>query len=94
MAKPYLEGRISYCKDWYGEGECFLFQTKWSDEPETAWGLDTAFYLLNPDGEKMKIAHGDGEWLSYQALTKIREWLKLGVHIYFGREIECPKKEV
>lgn len=76
MAKKNLQGRIRYEENWNGHGEHFVFETKWSDEKE--WGLDTAFALLDYQGEK-------GAVVSYTAVTKIREWMKLGVQFYFGK---------
>lgn len=76
MAKAKLLGRIHYEEDWYGMGEHFVFETKWSNEDE--WGLDTAFKLLDYNGEQ-------GAVISYQALTKVREWTRLSVDFYFGK---------
>jgi len=76
MAKRRLEGRIRYEEDWGGRGEHFVFETKWSDEDE--WGLDTAFKLYDYGGDKAVV-------LNYQALTKIREWMNLGIDFHFGR---------
>lgn len=76
MAKKKLMGRIRYEEDWNGMGEHFIFENKWSDEDE--WGLEVAFKLLDYNGKK-------GEVISYQALTKIREWKRLGVDFYFGK---------
>lgn len=74
--KEKLQGRIHYEENWNGWGEHFIFETKWTDEDE--WGLDTAFKLLDYNGES-------GAVMSYQALTKVREWTRLGIDFYFGR---------
>ena len=78
--KPKLEARIRYVEDWHGEGEHFVFENKWTNEE--AWGLDTAFKLLDfiKDGKVVE----KGYLLSYQALTKIRELQKMGIPFYFG----------
>ena len=73
MAKPKLEGRIRYVKDWHGEGEHFIFENKWTNEGENEWGLESAFPLY---GDEHELIH-------YTALTKIREWKKLGIDFYF-----------
>lgn len=74
--KDHLEVRIRYVEDWDGQGEYFVFENKWTNEDE--WGLDTAFKLLDYNGKK-------GEVVSYQALTKIRELMKLGIPFRFGK---------
>ena len=76
MSKQKLQGRIRYVEDWNGQGEYFVFETKWSNEQD--WGLDTAFKLLDYGDEK-------GVVLNYTALTKIREWQKLGIEFWFGK---------
>ena len=43
--KNKLEGRIRYEENWRDEGEYYIFEIKWSNEGEDAWGLDTAFRL-------------------------------------------------
>lgn len=75
-AKDKLVGRIHYDEDWHGMGEHFVFETKWKSEDE--WGLDTAFKLLDYNGEK-------GAVISYTAITKIREWTRLGIVFHFGK---------
>lgn len=74
--KDHLEVRIRYVENWNGQGEHFVFENKWTNEDE--WGLDTAFKLLDYNGKK-------GEVVSYQALTKIRELMTLGVPFRFGK---------
>lgn len=64
------ECRIRYDEDWNGRGECFVFEGKWTDEDE--WGLDTAYALID-------------DKISYEALTKIRELMRNGVHFYFSQ---------
>lgn len=71
---PVLYGRIRYVENWNNLGEHYLFESKWSNEED--WGLDTAFRLLDYKDSK-------GEVLSYQALTKIREWQRLRIQFYF-----------
>lgn len=56
--------------------EAYVFEGKWSDEDENKWSLDTAFQLLDYEGEK-------GILLNYQALTKIRELQKMQIPFYF-----------
>ena len=74
MAK--LQGRIRYEENWNGRGEYFVYETKWSNEKE--WGLDTAFNLLDYGEEK-------GAVVRYEAVTKIREWMRQGVEVHFGK---------
>jgi len=64
-----LECRIRYEEDWKGQGEYYIFENKWTNEEE--WGLDTAFALKD-------------DRISYEALTKVRELMKMGIHFYFG----------
>ena len=71
----HYEGRIRYEEDWYGKGEHYVFEGRWSDEE---WGLDTAFKLLDYNEQK-------GILLNYEALTKIREWMRLGIPFHFGK---------
>ena len=73
--KPKLEGRIKYVED-FDDSEAFVFETKHTDEDE--WGLDTAFTLIPRDDDP----HND--LISYQALTKIREWMRIGISVRFG----------
>lgn len=74
--KNEYEERIRYEENWNGEGEHFIFEGKWTDEDE--WGLDSAFKLFDYEGEK-------GAVISYTALTKIRELMKLGVKFHFSK---------
>ena len=76
-SKPHYEERIRYEENWHGEGEHYIFEGKWKNEPETDWSLDTAFKLFDYDGRK-------GELINYQAITKIRELMKLGIPFYFA----------
>ena len=78
MSKEKLMGRIHYEEDWHGLGEHFIFDTKWSNEGEDDWGLDTAFKLLDYNGEA-------GAVISYKAITKIREWQRMGIDFRFGK---------
>lgn len=75
LDERHFEERIRYVEDWHGEGEHFLFEGKQSDED--AWGLDTAFKLFDLNGEKGVLVH-------YQALTKIRELIKMRIPYYFA----------
>jgi len=68
--EPRLECRIRYEADWCGRGEHFIFENKWTNEDE--WGFDTAFKLVD-------------ERLSYEALTKIRELMRMGIDFYFAK---------
>lgn len=78
--KDRLEVRIRYERDWNDQGEHFVFENKWTSEDE--WGLDTAFKLLDYDyGNGIE----KGAVISYQALTKIRELIKLGISFRFGK---------
>ena len=66
--EPKLECRIRYEEDWNGNGEYYIFENKWTNEEE--WGLDTAFCLID-------------NRLNYEALTKIRELMRMDIHFYF-----------
>ena len=69
MAKKVkLQGRIRYEENFMNNGEYYVFEIKHSDEKE--WGLDTAYKLID-------------DRLSYEALTKIREWQRLDIDFYF-----------
>lgn len=84
IAERHFVERIRYVENWNGgdgTGEYFLFEGKWSDEDDSHWGLDTAFKLLDLD---YKGIHEKGVLLNYQALTKIRELMKMGIDFYFG----------
>ena len=70
MKNEKLEARIRYEEDWNGMGEHFVYELKRADEDE--WGLDSAFKLID-------------DRLSYQALTKIREYMRLGIDFHFSR---------
>ena len=69
--------RIRYVEDWNGHGEHFVFEGKWSDKDE--WGLDSAFKLIDHEDKK-------GELISYQALTKIRELMKMDIDFWFSEQ--------
>ena len=81
--KEKLECRIRYDKDWNGQGEHFVFEDKWTDEDE--WGLDSAFPVCEIKDGNLSVGHGDGTLISYQALTKIRDLLRMGVSVRFGK---------
>lgn len=77
MAK--LEGRIRYVRDWYGDGEHFLFELRRRGESE--WSLDAAFPLVSyVDGDPVT---GEGKLINFRALTKVREWMRMGIEFYF-----------
>ena len=80
MDERHYQERIRYVEDWNGHGEYFLFEGKWSDEDD--WGLDTAF-KLQPLVTKDETI--EGELISYQALTKIRELMKMDVNFWFAK---------
>lgn len=67
MKKNKIIGRIKYYKDFYGT-EGYAFEIYQGEE---SWGLDT-FYPLD-----------ENDKLSYQALTKIREWQVFEVDFHF-----------
>ena len=78
-SKPKLVGRIRYVEDYDGKGhEYYVFENKWTDEEH--WGLECAFRLLDYDDG---VRHEDAVLLSYQALTCIRNWLRLGMTFHF-----------
>ena len=79
--EPRLEERIRYDKDWCGDGEHFVFESKWTNETE--WGLDSAFKLFDFVDKNGEVAE-KGTLINYKALTKIRELLKWGVRFYFS----------
>ena len=67
MAKAKLQCRIRYDENYRDTGkEYYVFETKWTTEEE--WGLDTAFPVKD-------------DMISYQALTRVRETMKLGIEI-------------
>ena len=84
MAKERKQiGRIRYVENWHDEGEHFVFEWKWDNEPETEWSLESAFPLVDVrDGE---YVYGEGDLIHYTALTKIRDWKKQGIEITFGK---------
>lgn len=77
--EPKLECRIRFVEDWNGEGEHYVFENKWTNEEE--WGLDTAYPLISYEGGNIVV--GRGAYMSYQAITKIRELIRNGIHFYF-----------
>ena len=78
--KPKLECRIRYEENWAGRGEYYVFENKWTDEE--GWGLDSAFPLVSYEDGNLVV--GKGDMLNYQALTKVRELMKLGIRFYFA----------
>lgn len=81
--KRKMLGRIRYDENWHNEGEHFVFEWKWSDEPDNAWSLDHAYGLHEVSNGKLQVGHGNGDFISYTALTQVREWLKRGMEIHF-----------
>ena len=73
--KRKMVGRISYVENWHGEGEHFVFEYRWDDEDE--WSFECVAPLCS--WEDGKLMTGKGDFLSYTALTKLREWSKLGI---------------
>ena len=70
MAKnKKMVGRIRYDENWHDEGEHYVFE--WRFEDEDSWRFECAAKLYN-FGEYKDMLH-------YTALTKIREWNKLGI---------------
>lgn len=68
-------GRISYVENWNNQGEYYVFEWKFEDEEN--WSFESAFPLCEwKDG---KTVLGSGNMIHYTALTKIREWMKLGI---------------
>ena len=78
LDERHYEERIRYVEDWHGEGEHYVFEGKWSDED--SWGLDMACKLFDLDHAGQ---HFKGELISYQALTKIRELIKMRIPFHF-----------
>lgn len=78
MAKQRkMIGRISYVENWHGEGEHYVFEWKFDDEDNNQWSFECAAPLCEfKDG---KVVTGSGEMVHYTALTKIREWSKIGI---------------
>lgn len=75
MKERKMFGRISYVENWHGEGEHFVFE--WRFDGEEEWTFECAAPLCEPKDGEMKPGRGD--WIHYEALTKIREWRKLGI---------------
>lgn len=71
MKKKEVQGRIRYVEDWNGNGEHFVFEVKRADEPETEWGLQSAYPLKD-------------DMIHYTALTTIRHWIDCDVDFWFG----------
>lgn len=62
-----IEGRIRYDENWLGQGEHYVYEIRQKGEE---WSLECAFPVIN------NAVH-------YEAITRIREWMKLGVDIHF-----------
>ena len=62
------ECRIRYCEKDQDGYECYIFEIRQSGEEE--YGFSKSFRLID-------------DRISYQALTEIRELMKLGYKIYF-----------
>ena len=69
MSKHRLIGRIRYVEDWFGRGEHFVFETRWSDED--TWGLDVAYPIKD-------------DKVSYEAIFKLCQWSDLGISFFRG----------
>ena len=63
------ECRIRYCEKDQDGDECYIFEIRQSEGEE--YGFSKSFRLID-------------DRLSYQAITEIRELLKLGYKIYFA----------
>lgn len=63
------ECRIRYCEKDQDGDECYIFETRQNEGEE--FGLSHSFRLID-------------DRLSYQALTQVRELMKLGYDIHFA----------
>ena len=75
MKERKMIGRIRYVENWHDEGEHFVFEHRFEDEDD--WTFESASPLCHPESSEM--IPGSGDWLHYEALTKIREWSKSGI---------------
>ena len=71
----YYEARIRYEENGRDGMEYYIFESKWSNEDE--WGTEIEVPLLDYKDEKAVLVH-------FQALTRIREWQKLGIPFHFA----------
>lgn len=67
MERPVC--RIRYCEKDQDGDECFIFETRQSNEEE--FGFSMSFRLID-------------DRISYQALTQVRELIKMGYDICFA----------
>lgn len=78
-----MVGRISYVENWHNEGEHFVFEWKFKNEDDSKWNFECAAPLCDlKDG---KLVTGSGEMIHFTALTKIREWKKIGIDEIYWR---------
>ncbi len=61
--------RIRYCEKDQDGDECYIFETRQNDEEE--YGLTASYRLID-------------DRISYQALTQVREMVRLGYDIHFA----------
>lgn len=64
MKNRRMLGRIRYDEDWRDLGEHYVFEYKFEDEDD--WSFECAAPIVN-------------DMVHYTALTKIREWGKIGI---------------
>lgn len=81
MEGKKLQVRMKYYEDWNGRGEHFVLENKMPDEDE--WGLGTAYKLFDLKDDQGNVIK-EGELLSYEALTKIRDLKKRGIEVRFA----------
>lgn len=72
MKKNQMEYRIRFDENYNGRGEFFVFEYRSNGDDE--WNLDSAFKVLGDEADGM---------ISYQALTKIRHLMDMGIHFRF-----------
>lgn len=76
MAKERkMIGRITYVENWHGQGEHYVFEWRFEDDDE--WNFECAAPLC--EWKNGEIITGHGEMIHYTALTKLREWAKIGI---------------
>lgn len=75
MKERKMIGRISYVENWRNEGEHFVYEHRFEDEDD--WTFESASPLCEWKDGKLKV--GSGDFIHFEALTKIREWKKIGI---------------